>query len=628
MAKDNSSGIYFVRQKPKTLKSKKQLAQALAMPVSLKGRRGRPAKIMVGDEPKPSGKMGVVRPSDTVATIQRAKKTYAPLRPLDVGPEGLPTVDAIMANPQLLENAPESVQAELRKKIADRLQEHADVRQAQLAIPAALERGRSEALQQSIALQKSGEAPIGLRPFLNLFVDVYEPTRAELGDVSIPMLHKYAKALGLKGYSGMTRNRLEDFLIAKTTPVHGLGLKAGALNSRGGGMMDMLKGLAGVKTQSENDKLADALKLIAKHTKGGNFVDFMHGIGHHLLGGQFQLPTGTNPTGTPTGGALLGANGKGRLHVNQVMSGIRLPEHFKNYMTLANKVQTGGSLSGSNMQKLDDYRTLHGGGLFDGLFSRLKSSASSLSKVLLPAMLEPVLGSAAPLAAALVPKLFAGGALLGANGKGRLHVNQVMAGIRLPEHFKNYMTLANKVQTGGSLSGSNIQKLHDYRTLHGGGFFDSLWSGIKAVGKTVLPAALPFLTPLLAPVLGPAAPIVTALLPKLLGGSLKGRRPKHVSEVMAGLNLKKHFKKFMHLARKSRDGGSLTPRDEKKLGDYVKLNGGGFFDSVWSGIKSLGSKVVENLPAIIENAPKAIEYGKKAYDFGKSSGIFGKEKKK
>ncbi len=526
---DASSGIYFVRRKPQIVKSKKKLAEELAQPISMKPARLRRPKItVVGEDRTPSGKIGKILPTDSIAVI-RPKKTYAPLRPIKVGPEGLPTVEEIMANPQLLSQAPESVQDMLRAKLAGRTRELGQIRQAQLSQPyqlAAIGRAqeatraeqqqtrlearanaedaithlqnlhgaiqnispelaqnlvpRLEHIQQTIAqtqqpasAQGPAQAPVAptadLLQYSGLFTNVDDPTQDELRLLTKTVLLQYAKSRGIRNYSGLNKEQLVAHIR----------------NSRAMG-----------------------------REPGQEF-----GLGLKKTGGSFALPTGTNPTGTPTGGALLGAGGKG-------------------------------------VQK---------------------------------------------------------------------HVAEVMAGVNLPQHFKKFVSLARKAEAGGALSGTDMKKLDDYRKLNGGGFFDSLWSGIKSVGstalgaaKSLLPMAMPLITPMLAPMLGPAAPFVGAILPKLLGGAFVGRRPKHVKEVMAGINLPKHFKKFVSLARKAEAGGALSAKESKKFEDYRKLNGGGFFDKLWSGIKSVGSTVASNLPAIIENAPKAIEYGKKAYDFGKT----------
>lgn len=213
-------------------------------------------------------------------------------------------------------------------------------------------------------------------------------------------------------------------------------------------------------------------------------------------------------------------------------------------------------------------------------------------------------------------------------GRKPKHVQEVMGGVNLPQHFNKYLTLCKKAVAGGALSAPDMKKLADYTQLDGGGFFSGLWNGIKSTVGKVLPVLAPVVgpilgklaTPLLAPVLGPLAPVVGQLLPKLLGGTLVG---KHVDEVAKGENLEKHFKKFISLARTAEKGGALTPKMAKMFNDYKHLNGGGFFDTVWAGLKSAGSKILDNLPAIIENIPKVIDTAKKGYDFAKKVGLFG-----
>lgn len=318
-----------------------------------------------------------------------------------------------------------------------------------------------------------------------------------------------------------------------------------------------------------------------------------HKMEGHYMGGQFELPKGTNPK------PLLGEGGHGQLHIQEVQNGVNLDKHFKKFLALAEKDHTGGVLTKTDMDKLHDYTALNGAGFFDSLWSGVKSVA----KVALP-IASMVVPEIAPIAGVASK-------LLGGSIKRKpKHVREVMTGINLPKHFNKYLSLIRKTVAGGELGVSDMKKLKDYQELTGGGFFDSLWSGIKSVARVVAP----ILGTVLTPVLGPVAPIVGNIIPKLIGGGLTG---KHVMEVSNGVNLKKHFKKFLGLARVIEDGGSLTTKNAKMFGDYKALNAGGFFDSLWKGIKSVGSTVIDNLPAIIEHAPKVIEYGKKAYDFVK-----------
>jgi len=332
-----------------------------------------------------------------------------------------------------------------------------------------------------------------------------------------------------------------------------------------------------------DDKDTKGIYFVRPKTQGGKMkvLPSVEELLKHKMGGQFKLPTGTNPK------PLLGEDGHGMLHIQEVQNGVNLDKHFKKFLGLAEKDHKGMALPKSDMARLKDYQELNGGGFFDDLWSGFKTGFTGAAKIGLPIM----------------------GKLLGGSVKRQAkHIKEVTAGVDLPKHFNKYLGLIKKHVNGGVLSGSDMKKLNDYNELAGGGFFDSLWSGIKSVAKVVAP----ILGTVLTPVLGPVAPIVGNIIPKLLGGELTG---KHVMEVTNGVNLKKHFKKFLGLARVVEAGGSLTPRNAKMFGDYKELNAGGFFDSLWKGIKSAGSTVIENLPAIIEHAPKVIEYGKKAYDF-------------
>jgi hypothetical protein len=61
------------------------------------------------------------------------------------------------------------------------------------------------------------------------------------------------------------------------------------------------------------------------------------------------------------------------------------------------------------------------------------------------------------------------------------------------KHYKRMVTLEKELHEKGKLSPVKHNKLKVYHTLHGAGFFDSLWSGIKKGASTVvsvIPAAI------------------------------------------------------------------------------------------------------------------------------------------
>jgi hypothetical protein len=80
-------------------------------------------------------------------------------------------------------------------------------------------------------------------------------------------------------------------------------------------------------------------------------------------------------------------------------------------------------------------------------------------------------------------------------------------------------------------------------------------------------------------------------VPVKLGSGLKIKvvklpKSKYMREVISGVNLPKHFKKFMYLARKHMRGGELTEHEMSKLANYETLNGAGHFTKVFDTIKS------------------------------------------
>lgn len=523
--------------------------------------------------------------------IHQAKLT-APLRALSLGPEGLPTVEELMANPRLLVKASEPVQKQLLAKIQGRSAEEARARYAQAIQPQQLDALRQEqtqvrlearantqdaldhltalrqsvqgmgpqlanflaprldALEQGLATSQARGQPLAtgdLSSYAGVFADVNRPTGAEMQGLTKQALSGYAKARGMSGYSALSKGMLINKIENETpTGIVGLGLKK-----------------------------------------------------RKVKGGAFALPTGTDPTGTPTEGIVNGGgvfdnslHGKHGPAIDtlvtkygvppdtkggSLLSFFKMPVDLLNVMDKLKNASVGGALSDTDAKAIQEQaHGVQGGGFFGDLLK-------GVARVALP-MVAPMLGPLAPIAGAVLPHLLGGG--LADN----LTISQ------RKKHLKTFVDLLHRSQ-GGALSDTDKQKLHAYT---GGGLFGDIF---KTIGRVALPALLP----MVAPMLGPLAPIAGAVLPHLLGGKLRG---KHVQEVQNGVNLKKHFKKFMSLARTIQKGGALSPAMNKKFNDYRQLNAGGFFGDVWSGIKKgaswAGTQVMNNLPAIIENAPKAI----------------------
>jgi hypothetical protein len=106
------------------------------------------------------------------------------------------------------------------------------------------------------------------------------------------------------------------------------------------------------------------------------------------------------------------------------------------------------------------------------------------------------------------------------------------------------------------------------------------------------------------------------------GLKLKGRPRKEISDVMAGKDVEKHFKKFKALMKKE-SAGSLTPIQSKRLDSYKQLHAGGFF----SALGNVAKKGLQaGLKYAMENPDKifkfATEYGPVAIDFLKDKNVF------
>ena len=157
----------------------------------------------------------------------------------------------------------------------------------------------------------------------------------------------------------------------------------------------------------------------------------------------------------------------------------------------------------------------------------------------------------------------------------------------LTKHFRRFLKLTKKQSDGGSLSDDENRDLTRYNQLNGAGFFSSLWDGIKKVGSKAVDLVKD--NPEI------AKKGLDLGLKFLKGGELpapRGRTPQYVKDVKDGRDLKKHFRKFMIIARKHRDcGGVIKPTEMKKLQNYAQLSRGGFFDNIWHGLRTAGNNV-------------------------------------
>jgi len=168
-------------------------------------------------------------------------------------------------------------------------------------------------------------------------------------------------------------------------------------------------------------------------------------------------------------------------------------------------------------------------------------------------------------------------------------------------------------------SGLNIDR------IHGRGFFSSLLShGKKAIefakkakevydtGKKVYNET-PALQSAVKGIYASSPAIqnaVQSIAQKVSGGGYYatrgvGRPSKEMYEVSHGINSHNHLKKFIKLSQKEQAGHYLGAKSAKALNEYKKINGAGFFDSLWSGIKKGVGLVGDNMDTIKQ------VYGKK-----------------
>jgi hypothetical protein len=87
---------------------------------------------------------------------------------------------------------------------------------------------------------------------------------------------------------------------------------------------------------------------------------------------------------------------------------------------------------------------------------------------------------------------------MGSNLSNMFHLAMAAIGHGMPnkekvKHYNKMVALEKQLHEKGKLSPVQHNKLKVYHTLHGSGFFDSLWSGIKKGVSTVasvVPAAI------------------------------------------------------------------------------------------------------------------------------------------
>ena len=248
-----------------------------------------------------------------------------------------------------------------------------------------------------------------------------------------------------------------------------------------------------------------------------------------------------------------------------------LTKHFRRFLKLTKKQSDGGSLSDDENRDLTRYNQLNGAGFFSSLWDGIKKVGSKAVDLVKdnPEIAKKGLDFGL--------KFLKGGEL----------PQYAEDGHNLNEHFRRFLKLMKKQSDGGALSDDENRDLTRYNQLNGAGFFSSLWDGIKKVGSKAVDLVKD--NPEI------AKKGLDLGLKFLKGGELpapRGRTPQYVKDVKDGRDLKKHFRKFMIIARKHRDcGGVIKPTEMKKLQNYAQLSRGGFFDNIWHGLRTAGNNV-------------------------------------
>ena len=159
--------------------------------------------------------------------------------------------------------------------------------------------------------------------------------------------------------------------------------------------------------------------------------------------------------------------------------------------------------------------------------------------------------------------------------------------------------------------GADIQfTSNQQRMMHGKGFFGDLWKGIKNVGRRAYEVVKPVVTEHVLPavrqhVLPRVTNYATNLLENRIAPALAARADvaaqrlaDHVeSGVNRGLNLVDQGVSRVGLGI----GGSLRSRRGRIAKRGRGMRGAGFFDDVWSGIKSVGSHALPIATNLVVN---------------------------
>ena len=520
--------LYFLRKDVKPKKERKTKKEIVSI---------------VYPKPKRNTVVGIEKRPQT----QIAREDVGPLVPYDVDPDGLPSVQSIKDHPELLKSASLEVQNLLRAKIRNEQNQAQQAVQSQVQVPADIR--RLVALLGPAAPIPGGAAaappPI--------------PAPPPAIPAAIPPIPGGAAAARFVAAGPPTPPR---GIPAAIPPIPGGAAAAGPFIPRSAAEQNTLVSLNNVlgtgKTYRDEGQFLDDVRKDFQARYPGYRLTNVKGLIKESL-----ALTGRDPD------TVLYPTRKGK--PQRVTGSALLTKHFRRFLKLTKKQSDGGSLSDDENRDLTRYNQLNGAGFFSSLWDGIKKVGSKAVDLVKdnPEIAKKGLDFGL--------KFLKGGEL----------PQYAEDGHNLNEHFRRFLKLMKKQSDGGALSDDENRDLTRYNQLNGAGFFSSLWDGIKKVGSKAVDLVKD--NPEI------AKKGLDLGLKFLKGGELpapRGRTPQYVKDVKDGRDLKKHFRKFMIIARKHRDcGGVIKPTEMKKLQNYAQLSRGGFFDNIWHGLRTAGNNV-------------------------------------
>ena len=573
--------LYFLRKDVKPKKERKTKKEIVSI---------------VYPKPKRNTVVGIEKRPQT----QIAREDVGPLVPYDVDPDGLPSVQSIKDHPELLKSASLEVQNLLRAKIRNEQNQAQQAVQSQVQVPADIR--RLVALLGPAAPIPGGAAaapppipapppaiPAAIPPIPGgaaaaRFVAAGPPTPPRGIPAAIPPIPGGAAAAPppipapppaipaaippIPGGAAAARFVAAGpptpprGIPAAIPPIPGGAAAAGPFIPRSAAEQNTLVSLNNVlgtgKTYRDEGQFLDDVRKDFQARYPGYRLTNVKGLIKESL-----ALTGRDPD------TVLYPTRKGK--PQRVTGSALLTKHFRRFLKLTKKQSDGGSLSDDENRDLTRYNQLNGAGFFSSLWDGIKKVGSKAVDLVKdnPEIAKKGLDFGL--------KFLKGGEL----------PQYAEDGHNLNEHFRRFLKLMKKQSDGGALSDDENRDLTRYNQLNGAGFFSSLWDGIKKVGSKAVDLVKD--NPEI------AKKGLDLGLKFLKGGELpapRGRTPQYVKDVKDGRDLKKHFRKFMIIARKHRDcGGVIKPTEMKKLQNYAQLSRGGFFDNIWHGLRTAGNNV-------------------------------------